>query len=95
MDTDMSEAEKGPRIIDTKLPLSWLIGTAGTIVISLTIMYANVNRLVLEVNELQSTMKTWSAQNSQISREVAVLQWRVENFEADKRRAETAQPRPK
>ncbi len=91
----MSEAEKGPRIIDTKLPLSWLIGTAGTIVISLTIMYANVNRLVLEVNELQSTMKTWSAQNSQISREVAVLQWRVENFEADKRRAETAQPRPK
>ena len=91
----MSEAEKGPRIIDTKLPLSWLIGTAGTIVISLTIMYANVNRLVLEVNELQSTMKTWSAQNSQISREVAVLQWRVENFEADKRREETAQPRPK
>ena len=91
----MSEAEKGPRIIDTKLPLSWLIGTAGTIVISLTIMYANVNRLVLEVNELQSTMKTWSAQNSQISREVAVLQWRVENFEADKRRAESAQPRPK
>lgn len=91
----MSEAEKGPRIIDTKLPLSWLIGTAGTIVISLTIMYANVNRLIVEVNELQSTMKTWSAQNSQISREVAVLQWRVENFEADKRRAETAQPRPK
>ena len=91
----MSEAEKGPRIIDTKLPLSWLIGTAGTIVISLTIMYANVNRLVVEVNELQSTMTTWSAQNSQISREVAVLQWRVENFEADKRRAETAQPRPK
>ena len=91
----MSEAEKGPRVIDTKLPLSWLIGTAGTIVISLTIMYANVNRLIVEVNELQSTMKTWSAQNSQISREVAVLQWRVENFEADKRRAETAQPRPK
>lgn len=91
----MSEAEKGPRIIDTKLPLSWLIGTAGTIVISLTIMYANVNRLIVEVNELQSTMKTWSAQNSQISREVAILQWRVENFEADKRRAETAQPRPK
>ena len=91
----MSEAEKGPRIIDTKLPLSWLIGTAGTIVISLTIMYANVNRLIVEVNELQSTMTTWSAQNSQISREVAVLQWRVENFEADKRRAETAQPRPK
>lgn len=91
----MSEAEKGPRIIDTKLPLSWLIGTAGTIVISLTIMYANVNRLIVEVNELQSTMKTWSAQNSQISREVAVLQWRVENFEADKRRAETAQPQPK
>ena len=95
MDTNMSEAEKGPRIIDTKLPLSWLIGTAGTIVISLTIMYANVNRLIVEVNELQSTMKTWSAQNSQISREVAVLQWRVENFEADKRRAETAQPLPK
>ena len=91
----MSEAEKGPRIIDTKLPLSWLIGTAGTIVISLTIMYANVNRLIVEVNELQSTMKTWSAQNSQISREVAILQWRVESFEADKRRAETAQPRPK
>ena len=91
----MSEAEKGPRIIDTKLPLSWLIGTAGTVVISLTIMYANVNRLIVEVNELQSTMTTWSAQNSQISREVAVLQWRVENFEADKRRAETAQPRPK
>ena len=95
MEDNMSEAEKGPRIIDTKLPLSWLIGTAGTIVISLTIMYANVNRLVVEVNELQSTMTTWSAQNSQISREVAVLQWRVENFEADKRRAETAQPRPK
>ena len=91
----MSEAEKGPRIIDTKLPLSWLIGTAGTVVISLTIMYANVNRLIVEVNELQSTMTTWSAQNSQISREVAVLQWRVENFEADKRRAESAQPRPK
>ena len=95
MEDNMSEAEKGPRIIDTKLPLSWLIGTAGTIVISLTIMYANVNRLIVEVNELQSTMTTWSAQNSQISREVAVLQWRVENFEADKRRAETAQPRPK
>ena len=91
----MSEAEKGPRVIDTKLPLSWLIGTAGTIVISLTIMYANVNRLIVEVNELQATMKVWSAQNSQISREVAILQWRVENFEADKRRAETAQPRPK
>lgn len=50
---DIDGLPLSPRIIDTKLPLTWLIGTAGTIVMSL--LYVAISQTTLS-NKVESLL---------------------------------------
>ena len=87
--TDHPQPERAQKIIDAKLPLSWLIGATCTIVLSFGVLYGNVERLVRDVGDLQITVKTGNAQTAALQASIAILQFRVEALEAERRRLAT------
>lgn len=85
MDTDLPRRPQ--KVIDMKLPLPWLIGTAATIIGAFALLYSNVDRLVRDVNELQATVRAGNLQSSATAGEIALLKYRVESLESERRRA--------
>lgn len=75
------------KVIDMKLPLPWLIGTAASIIGAFALLYSNVDRLVRDVNELQATVRAGNVQSSATAGDIALLKYRVESLEAERRRA--------
>ena len=51
----------------------------------LVTMYFDVKQLVRDVGDLQITVKAGNSQATTIAGEIALLRYRVENLEADKR----------
>jgi len=78
------QPERAQKIIDAKLPLSWLIGTTCSIILAFGLLYGNVDRLVRDVGELQVTVKTGNAQTAALQGTIAILQYRVEILEKPK-----------
>lgn len=79
------------KVIDMKLPLPWLIGTAASIIGAFTLLYNNVDRLVRDVNELQATVRAGNVQSSATAGEIALLKYRVESIESSMKRAAESQ----
>lgn len=77
--------DRAPKIIDAKLPLTWLIGTACAIIMSFGLLYGNVDRLVKDVGELQLTVKQGNAQTAALQGTISVLQYRIETLERNLR----------
>lgn len=95
-DTDYDElsddrTRRPQKVIDMKLPLPWLIGTAASIIGAFALLYSNVDRLVRDVNELQATVRAGNVQSSATVGEIALLKYRVESLEANLRRSAEAQ----
>ena len=76
---------KVTRVIDFRIPLPWLL--SGLIVVgwALVSMWFSLNQLVRDVGDLQITVKAGNGQAVTIAGEIALLRYRVENLEADKR----------
>lgn len=76
---------KVTRVIDFRIPLPWLL--SGLIVVgwALVSMWFSLNQLVRDVADLQITVKAGNGQAVTIAGEIALLRYRVENLEADKR----------
>ncbi len=70
--------EPTQKIIDTKLPLTWLIGTAAVLVTSYAVLFAKVDRMVSDVALMQGMMQARDASFIQTQRDVAILQFRVD-----------------
>ena len=84
----MSEQQqdlKVTRVIDFRIPLPWLLGILITLGGGLVTMYFDVKQLVRDVGDLQITVKAGNSQATTIAGEIALLRYRVENLEADKR----------
>ena len=79
--SNVQTAERTPKIIDAKLPLAWLIGSAFAITMSFGLLYGSVDRLVKDVGELQSTVKQGNAQTATLQGTLSVLQYRIETLE--------------
>ena len=69
------------RVIDTKLPLTWLVGTAAAIIASYVVLYSNVDRLVRDMAELQITVRAGNSQSATLQGQIAILQFRIEALE--------------
>lgn len=82
--TPMSD-DRAPKIIDAKLPLTWLLGTACAIIMSFGLLYGNVDRLVKDVGELQLTVKQGNVQTAALQGTISVLQYRIETLERNLR----------
>jgi hypothetical protein len=94
----MSEQQqdlKVTRVIDVRIPLPWLL--SGLIVVgwALVSMWFSLNQLVRDVADLQITVKAGNSQATTIAGEIALLRYRVENLEAEKRLPPPAQIPPR
>lgn len=76
---------KVTRVIDFRIPLPWLLSGLVVVGWALVSMWFSVNQLVRDVGDLQITVKAGNSQATTISGEIALLRYRVENLEADKR----------
>lgn len=82
---DEDQPLKVTRVIDFRIPLPWLL--SGLIVVgwALVSMWFSLNQLVRDVADLQITVKAGNGQAVTIAGEIALLRYRVENLEAEKR----------
>jgi hypothetical protein len=82
---DEDQPIKVTRVIDFRIPLPWLL--SGLIVVgwALVSMWFSLNQLVRDVADLQIVVKAGNGQAITIAGEIALLRYRVENLEADKR----------
>lgn len=85
MSDEPQTEQRAPRVIDFRIPLPWLLGVAGVVGWGLVSMWFMVNQLTKDVSELQITVKAGNGQAITVAGELALLRFRVENLEADRR----------
>lgn len=76
---------KVTRVIDFRIPLPWLLSGLVVVGWALVSMWFSLNQLVRDVADLQITVKAGNSQATTIAGEIALLRYRVEILEADKR----------
>ncbi|MES2187945.1 MAG: hypothetical protein V4505_25565 [Pseudomonadota bacterium] len=79
------------RMVDLRIPLWGLLCGCTVVGWGLISMWFMVNQLVKDVGELQITVKAGGSQATTIAGEMAILRFRVENLEGDKRAAAAVQ----
>lgn len=72
---------KEPRLIDTRLPLPWLITTVGSLALVLVGMWFTLAQLSRDVSDLQATVKLGNTHSVTLARDIDRLVWRVEQIE--------------
>jgi hypothetical protein len=73
------------RVIDFKIPLSGILGAAFTVAAVFGGMYFKLGQLSEDMAELKITVKAGNGQAATLQGELAILKFRIENLEADKR----------
>lgn len=76
---------KVTRVIDMKLPLTWLLTVAATIMCGGFGVYYKLDRLSEDVGEMKITVKSGNQATATVQGELAILRFRVENLESEKR----------
>lgn len=84
-ETQPGELQRGTRIIDMKLPLQWLLGVAFAIACSFATMYFKLGQLGEDMTELKISVKAGNGTAATIQGELAILKFRIENLEHEKR----------
>jgi hypothetical protein len=86
-DTQPGDLPRLSKVVDFKLPLTWLLGVAFAFAGAFVSMYYQVGQLREDMADLKITVKTGNSQAATIQGEIAILRFRVETLEADKRSA--------
>lgn len=73
------------RVIDMKLPLTWLLSVAAAMVGGGFGLYYKLDRLGDDVTDMKIAVKTGNQATATVQGEIAILRFRVENLESDKR----------
>ena len=80
------------RVVDLKLPLTWLLGVASMIIAGGFGLYQQVGNqgetlkeLKDQLKDLKITVNAGNGQAATVQGEIAILRFRVETLEADKR----------
>lgn len=89
---EQQQEAKVTRVIDFRIPLPWLLGVGMAVGWALVSMYFSVNQLVRDVADLQITVKAGNGQAITVAGELALLRFRVENLEAEKRAGNGGKP---
>jgi hypothetical protein len=69
------------KVIDMKLPLPWLLGSAAAIVMAFAYVSFSVDRMREDVAELRATAKAWNERLSTLTSDTALLKYRVDALE--------------
>ena len=85
MSDEPQTEQRVSRVIDFRIPLPWLLGVMGVVGWGLVSMWFMVNQLTKDVSDLQITVKAGNGQAVTVAGELALLRYRVENIEADRR----------
>lgn len=91
--TEATAPEPEPRvsrIVELKLPLTWMLGVAGVIGWALISMYFSVGQLVKTVDDLQITVKSGNSSVTAIAGKQALTDFRIDNVEAQAKKNESA-----
>ena len=91
MDTQPGELRVS-RVIDFKLPLSGILGAAFSLALLIGGMYFQLNRLSEDMADLKITVKAGNTSTTTVQGELAILRFRVETLEAERRAAAHANP---
>ena len=93
-DTQLGDLQRATRVIDMKLPLTWLLGVAFAIVAGGFGLYHQIGSqsetlkdMKDQLKELKITVNAGNGTTATIQGELAILKFRVENLESDKRSA--------
>lgn len=78
---DRRRPEPVSKLIDTRMPLVWLLSTGFSFAVLLFGIYFNVQRLSEDVAELKASTKAGNTQAVTVAGEVAIIKWRLDNLE--------------
>lgn len=91
-DTQPGDLPRLSKVIDLKLPLTWLIGVASMIIVGGFGLYQQVGsqsetlkEMKDQLKDLRITVNAGNGQTATIQGELAILKFRIENIEADRR----------
>lgn len=84
-DTQPGELPRLSKIIDLKLPLTWLLTIAASFALLIGGMYVKLGQLGEDMTDLKISVKAGNGQAATIQGELAILKFRIENIEADRR----------
>jgi hypothetical protein len=86
-DTQPGELQRVTRVIDVKLPLTWLLGVAFAAFAAFASIYFRVGQLGEDMTDLKIAVKAGNGQAATIQGELAILKFRIENLEYEKKAA--------
>ena len=86
-DTQPGELPRLSKIIDMKLPLTWLLGVAFMIAGAFVTMYFQIGQLREDMSDLKITVRAGNNQAGTVQGELAILRFRIETLESSKRSA--------
>lgn len=91
-DTQPGDLPRPSKFVDFKIPLTWLLGVAFMVAGAFVSMYFQLGSqgetlkgLNEQLKDLQITVRSGNSQAATIQGELAILKFRIENIEADKR----------
>ncbi|RUR69081.1 hypothetical protein EJP67_18650 [Variovorax guangxiensis] len=94
-ETQPGELPRVTRVIDMKLPLTWLLGVGFMIIAGGFGLYHQIgsqgeklNEVKDQIKALQIAVNSGNSQSTTLAGEIAILRFRVETLESDKRRAQ-------
>ena len=84
-DTQPGDLPRLSKVIDLKLPLTWLLGVAFMVAGAFVSMYFQLGQLREDMTDLKISVKAGNGQAATLQGEIAILKFRVENLEIEKR----------
>lgn len=84
-DTQPGDLQRLSRVIDLKLPLTWLLTVSASLALLIGGMYFQLKKLSEDMVDLKIAVKAGNGSQATIQGELAILKFRIENLEADKR----------
>jgi hypothetical protein len=91
-DTQPADLPRGVRVIDMKLPLTWLLSVAVTIIAGGFGLYHQIGSqgetlkdMKDQIKDLKITVNAGNSQATTLAGEIAILKFRVENLESDRK----------
>lgn len=84
-DTQPGDLPRLSKVIDLKLPLNWLLTVAFSLALLIGGMYFKLVQLGEDMTDLKISVKAGNGQAATIQGELAILKFRIENLESDKR----------
>jgi hypothetical protein len=86
-DTQPGDLGRVTRVIDVKLPLTWLLGVAFAAFAAFASIYFRVGQLGEDMTDLKIAVKAGNGSQASIQGEMAILKFRIETLESDKKAA--------